>query len=81
MKWFGLIAAVLALMLACKSSPPVWQRTDGSPVIADELARDNTTCRESRGGVGHQGAKQRARDMKAAQEACMAERGWILVPQ
>ena len=81
MKWVGLIAAALVLALACMSSPPVWQRVDGSPVIPEELARDDATCATLRGGMGTQGAKQRARDMEVAKEECMAERGWILVPQ
>jgi len=81
MKWFGLIAVALVLALACISSPPVWQRVDGSPVIPEELARDDATCSALRGGMGTQGAKQRARDMKVAQEECMAEHGWILEPQ
>jgi hypothetical protein len=81
MKWVGLIAAALVLALACRSSPPVWQRVDGSLVIPNELARDEETCRASRGGMGTQGARQRADDMKLAHEACMAERGWILEPQ
>jgi hypothetical protein len=81
MKWVGLIAAALVLALACMSSPPVWQRVDGSPVLPNELARDEDTCRASHGGVPTQGAKQRAHDMELAHEACMAERGWILEPQ
>jgi hypothetical protein len=81
MKWVGLIAAALVLALACTSSPPVWQRVDGSPVIENEFIRDEGTCRASQGGVPTQGARRRADDMKLAHEACMAERGWILEPQ
>jgi hypothetical protein len=93
MKWVGLIAAVLALMLACKSSPqqprplrpppPVWQSVDGSPVIQNEFIRDDMICHNPRPAgfiLGPISAIESRRNARFAHQACMAERGWILVP-
>jgi hypothetical protein len=81
MKWVGLIAALLAAVLACSS--PVWQRVDGYPVSPNEFARDDAICGYPLGGgysSGIIGAIWRAQDKKLAHDSCMAEHGWIVVP-
>lgn len=91
MRWVGLIATVLALLLACRSSPPppqpVWENVDGSPVIPNELTRDKAICDAADTGWsacnGWGCIEARAKDKERHRRgfaACMAKRGWIHVP-
>ena len=75
MKWAGLIAAVTALLLACSSAPPVYQRDDGSTGDPTEFAHDHAICTDRAHEAEYLFLGEFRR--KRAYRACMTEHGWV----
>ena len=76
MKRIWLIAAVVALLLACSSAPPVYQRVDGSPGDPSEFAHDHAICTDRAHEAGYLFFRVLRR--KRAYRACMTEHGWVV---
>ena len=71
-----LIAAVLVMLLACSSTPPVYQRVDGSTGDQTEFAHDHAICTNRAHEAGYLFFRVLRR--KRAYRACMTEHGWVV---